>query len=305
MAINRNNYEEYFLLYIDRELGRDEQLMVEDYVRLHPDLEKEFDLLKQTIALPPVTIFEGKEKLFKEEKKRRILPVFWMRIAATLIILLAGGWFLLLMTGETKNAKESAKPAKQIALQQEGSKKKIPESSIRPADPANSGNPENLQKGNPVVVTNSAGGQKEHGIPGTKTKSTSGNRANPENNPEPGEAFNPSTVNRQPSTESINPQPSAKANIPDLAQNNKFPEINAPNPSTIHHPPSTVLPSTVNRQPSTNPEDSQSILVFNNDNKTVSGFFKKLLAKSGDEQVTAENRKRKIKISVFQFNVSK
>ena len=263
MPINRNNYEEYFLLYIDRELGRDEQLMVEDYVRLHPDLEKEFDLLKQTIALPPVTIFEGKEKLFKEEKKRRILPVFWMRIAATLIILLAGGWFLLLMTGETKNDNGSAKPAKQIALQQEGSKKKIPESSIRPADPANSGNPENLQKGNPVVVTNSAGGQKEHSMPGTKTKSVSGKKANPAvgtnppnghylkpdpadspemNNPEPNESLNRSTRLRLATAdEAVNRQP-----IPDLAQNNKLPEINAPNPSTLNHPPSSVPPSTIN-----------------------------------------------------------
>ena len=71
MTINRNNYEEYFLLYIDRELNRDEQLMVEDFVRLHPDLEKEFNLLKQTIALPPVVVLEGKDKLLKEENTFR------------------------------------------------------------------------------------------------------------------------------------------------------------------------------------------------------------------------------------------
>ena len=120
-------------------------------------------------------------------------------------------------------------------------------------------------------------------------------------------------------------QPSTNSDIPDVAQNNQLPEINVPNPSIVHppslsslktvaevdrfggqgHQPSTAPPSTVNGQPSTNPDNSQSILVFNNNNKTVTGFFKKLLAKSGNEQVTADNRKRKIKISVFQFNVSK
>jgi len=36
MTINRNNYEEYFLLYVDRELNGDEQNMVEEFVKLHP-----------------------------------------------------------------------------------------------------------------------------------------------------------------------------------------------------------------------------------------------------------------------------
>jgi len=339
MTINRNNYEEYFLLYIDRELGRDEQLMVEDYVRLNPDLGKEFNLLKQTTAIPPVMVFEGKEALLKEEKERRIFPLFWMRIAATLVILLAGGWFLLVITGKTKKHAENTSASNQMAIHQDGNKTKVPEPSVKPA---NQGNPENLQKDNPVAVTGSANGQKENLVSGTKTKSISGKNTNPgvgtnpsnrhyikpdptdnpeKSGPEPDEALNPSTVNRQPSTEhpsTINHQPSTKADIPDITENNKLLQINVPNPSTvnrqlsterpstINHQPSTIPPPpTVNRQPSTNPDNSQSILVFNNNNKTVTGFFKKLLAKSGDEQVTADNRKRKIKISVFQFNVSK
>jgi hypothetical protein len=345
MTINRNNYEEYFLLYVDRELGRDEQVMVEDYVRLNPDLEREFNLLKQTTAIPPVMVFEGKEALLKEEKKRRIFPLFWMRIAATLIILLAGGWFLLVITGKTKRHAENITASNQMAIHQDGNKTKVPEPSVKPA---NQGNPENLQKDNPVAVTSSANGQKEDLVSGTKTKSISGKKTNPgvgtnpsnghyikpdpadnpeKNSPEPNEVLDPSTK-----------LPSTKVDISDIAQNNKLPQINAANPSTVNPPslsslktageadrfggqghqpsserpstinyqPSTIPPpSTVNRQPSTNPDNSQSILVFNNNNKTVTGFFKKLLAKSGDEQVTADNRKRKIKISVFQFNVSK
>ncbi len=50
MTINRNNYEEYFLLYIDRELADGERQMVEDFVRRHPDLEKELAALKQPLS---------------------------------------------------------------------------------------------------------------------------------------------------------------------------------------------------------------------------------------------------------------
>jgi cytoskeletal protein RodZ len=300
MIINRNNYEEYFLLYIDRELGPDEQLMVEDFVRVHPDLEKEFDLLKQTAAFPPVMIFEGKERLYKKEN-RRIVPQFWLRIAATLIILLAGGWYLLLMTGETRNDNQPDRPPKQITLNRDQasparSRKAAPESAAKPANQENGANPENLPERDPVVATKSAGGQKENVT----------EEANPEkNSPESDEASIPSTANGQPSTEFINHQPSRKTEIADLAQNIRSPEINAPNPSAALPPTVNRQRSTVNRQPSTDPESSQSILVFNNDNKTVRGLFQKLLANSGNEQATADNRKRKIKISVFQFNVSK
>lgn len=300
MIINRNNYEEYFLLYIDRELNRKEQLMVEDFVRLHPDLENEFSLLRQTIAIPPVMIFEGREKLLKEEKRRRIFPIFWMQVAAILMILLAGGWFLLLITGEAKNNNESADPSKQLALHQDrsnpdGNKKEVPESAAKPANPAGSENPQN---GNPAAVTNSANGQKEHLIDGTKTRPRKKRNT-------------PVGINL----------PNSSYVKPDLAEN---PEKKSPESSEPISP-STELPSTINppspaslktvveadrfggqgRQPSTNPYDSQSILVFSNHNKTVTGFFKKLLAKSGDEPVTADNRKRKIKISAFQFNLSK
>ena len=327
MTINRNNYEEYFLLYIDRELGHDEQLMVEDYVRLNPDLEKEFSLLKQTTAIPPVMVFEGKEALLKEEKERRIFPLFWMRIAATLIILLAGGWFLLVITGR-KGHPENITASNQIAIRKDGNKTKIPELSAKPANQLNSENAENLQGENPVAVTSSANGQKENLIGGTKTKSVSGKKANPAVGTNPSNPPSLSSLKTADEADRFGGQgrqPSTNSDIPDVAQNNQLPEINVPNPSIVHppslsslktvaevdrfggqgHQPSTAPPSTVNGQPSTNPDNSQSILVFNNNNKTVTGFFKKLLAKSGNEQVTADNRKRKIKISVFQFNVSK
>ncbi|HEY4156107.1 MAG TPA: hypothetical protein VGM24_11785, partial [Puia sp.] len=152
MIINRNNYEEYFLLYIDRELNRDERMMVDDFVVRHPDLEKEFNALKQTIAAAPRMVYEGKEKLLKENK-RRIYPVYWMRLAATLIILLAGGWFLLLVTGKTRRPDGPVSPSKEVARRAPVRPQGNPSNMANPVPPAKkavqSGNKEN-----PVAAAN-------------------------------------------------------------------------------------------------------------------------------------------------------
>lgn len=48
MKINRNNYEEFFLLYADNELTAEERAIVEGFVTLHPDLGEELNILTQT-----------------------------------------------------------------------------------------------------------------------------------------------------------------------------------------------------------------------------------------------------------------
>lgn len=66
MNINRNNYEEYFILYMDNELTPEERGMVEAFVQLHPDLKEELDLLLQYKFTPDTDIvFSGKEELLK------------------------------------------------------------------------------------------------------------------------------------------------------------------------------------------------------------------------------------------------
>ncbi|HKB44903.1 MAG TPA: hypothetical protein VKC90_10955 [Chitinophagaceae bacterium] len=64
MNINRHNYEEYFILYMDNELGSNERRQVEDFIQKHPDLKEELDVLLQYKMVPDTSIvFNGKEEL--------------------------------------------------------------------------------------------------------------------------------------------------------------------------------------------------------------------------------------------------
>jgi hypothetical protein len=66
MNINRHNYEEYFILYMDNELGSDERRMVEAFIDKNADLKEELELLLQYKLVPDNNIvFEGKEELMK------------------------------------------------------------------------------------------------------------------------------------------------------------------------------------------------------------------------------------------------
>lgn len=66
MNINRHNYEEYFILYMDNELNSEDRRMVETFVQQHPDLKEELDILLQYKLTPDTSIvFPAKEELMK------------------------------------------------------------------------------------------------------------------------------------------------------------------------------------------------------------------------------------------------
>lgn len=97
MQINRQSYEEFFLLYTDGELGLDEKRAVEDFIKENPDLEQELILMQQTVAIPDESIiFEDKELLYRKEKERKVIP--WFRLSAAAVLLIAFsilGWLYL------------------------------------------------------------------------------------------------------------------------------------------------------------------------------------------------------------------
>jgi anti-sigma factor RsiW len=73
MNIDRYNYEEYFLLYVDNELPVDQKKQVERFVKHNPDLEEELVMLQQSRLIPDNNIvFEGKELLMKENNNSLI-----------------------------------------------------------------------------------------------------------------------------------------------------------------------------------------------------------------------------------------
>jgi hypothetical protein len=69
MKINRHNYEEYFILYADKELSSDERRMVEEFVSLNPDLKDELDIYVNAVLLPDTSVgFDNKEELHHHDE---------------------------------------------------------------------------------------------------------------------------------------------------------------------------------------------------------------------------------------------
>lgn len=99
MRINRQTYEEYFLLYADGELTNTEKLEVEEFINQNPDLGEELEMITQTVMIPDETIvFANKEILLKEEGNRKVIAMRWMRFAAAaavLVVLMGAGWIFL------------------------------------------------------------------------------------------------------------------------------------------------------------------------------------------------------------------
>jgi hypothetical protein len=79
-SIGIDNYEEFFLLYIDNELNESGKEAVEKFVLQHPQLQDEFTLLKQTVLPQEKITFSNKKSLYRKED-RRVIP-YWARIAA-------------------------------------------------------------------------------------------------------------------------------------------------------------------------------------------------------------------------------
>ena len=66
MNINRNNYETFFILYIDNELSVQEKIAVDVFVQQNPDLKEELTMFQQSVVLPEAILFSAKDSLLKK-----------------------------------------------------------------------------------------------------------------------------------------------------------------------------------------------------------------------------------------------
>ncbi len=66
-TINRNNYEEFFLLYTDGELNAAQQYEVENFVHQNPDLAIELEMFLSTRLHAETIEFDNKENLLRTE----------------------------------------------------------------------------------------------------------------------------------------------------------------------------------------------------------------------------------------------
>ncbi len=97
-AITPDNYEEYFLLYIDAELNERDKKEVEDFLAQNPQMKAAFDVLRQTKLQPENISCPNKELLYKKaETDTPVRPMIWKKIAiaATLTGLIALLWWLV------------------------------------------------------------------------------------------------------------------------------------------------------------------------------------------------------------------
>src|ERR1044072_1397089 len=73
VVINRDNYEAYFVMYVDDELSAMERKAVEQFIEQNPDLEEEMVMLQQSVLkADDHIVFEQKELLFKDPSHTQI-----------------------------------------------------------------------------------------------------------------------------------------------------------------------------------------------------------------------------------------
>ena len=99
--ITRNNYETFFLLYLDNELSAADRAAVEQFITQNPDLREYWESLQQTVIIPEsAVVFPFKADLFKDEKERRrpwLLTALSTPLRITAAALIAGAILLLLL----------------------------------------------------------------------------------------------------------------------------------------------------------------------------------------------------------------
>ncbi len=67
MEISRQNYEQYFIDYLDGKLNDDQVVILMSFLEFNPDLKEEFADIEKMCLAPDETRFSGKARLLKSE----------------------------------------------------------------------------------------------------------------------------------------------------------------------------------------------------------------------------------------------
>jgi len=63
MKVNMQNYEEYFVRFVDNDLSAEEAGEVQLFLQQHPGLKAELDAFRSAVLIPDASIqFSGKDK---------------------------------------------------------------------------------------------------------------------------------------------------------------------------------------------------------------------------------------------------
>lgn len=90
MKIDINNYEEYFISYMENELSPEVREEVELFVAQHPNLQSELEAFKMTVLQPDKSVsFSNKEVLLKKGNGNLValFTAHWLKIAAAILLI--------------------------------------------------------------------------------------------------------------------------------------------------------------------------------------------------------------------------
>ncbi len=316
MDINRNNYETSFLLYLDRELNHAEMLEVEKFISENSDLQKEFELLQLTVFSPEEIVYDHKELLFHKEEKRRVIPIFWIRIAASVLVLLTAGWFILTKISDNHKREIEDSNKSQVTKDALSTRK----------DPVNSDlsikNNTDHKGANDITSKKFEIPGSEKGIAKKSEQSYQGREKKRTYKNNTAETNRQDLALSQTGNGSLKTATSPDETIVDMKKSNAAKDMQPEGVHTTNDPgqisalpgaktTALVLATTATKSTTAygksdpNKQDFQSdnaisVVALNDQNKSITEFFKKLTKQAPDNDKS--NNVRKVSVSVFQLS---
>ena len=297
MEINRNNYETFFLLYLDRELDPSRMQDVERFLGENADLQREFSLLQKTVFIPSEMIFSEKESLYRHEEKRRIIPLYWMRIAAAAAVLIIGSWIII--ANPLKINKIKTEPAQHILKSQQ-----IPETEIVKKENLNSQSATEVNKNQsdvsiksnqPPMISDKNSGAADQKLKAKNNQQQPSLKIDKENSSMNGGSDEPMVAVKKSGTPELQTTQNVTANPKEtlVLSGSEAPVLLLASEKTME----PVKYEEAVLKDNEYPSDNAISVVSLNNNNGISGFLKKIT-----KRTPADEKTRKLRVSVFQIS---